>query len=152
MPAETDEIIGSLGRALVSDLAPGELPLYPSMLSQFQGAKGGRRGKSSSDDQLLGFGAAEALTMLTPVILAFTSGFWQALVAEAAHGSAHGLVEYVRSHRPGHHQPTVPALTADQLKLVREVAEREAGRLKLPKDQAGLLTDAMIGALSGARA
>jgi len=149
MTAEADEIVGSLGRALVSDLAPEELPLYPSMLSQFRDAKGGRRGKGSSDDQLLGFGAAEAMVMLTPVILAFANGFWQALVAEAAHGSAHGLVEYVKSHRPGHHEATVPPLTAEQLTMVRTVAEREAGRLKLPAEQAGLLSDAMIGALSG---
>ena len=62
---------------------PGHGDLYPSLLSQYQGAKRGRGGKSS-DDQLLGFGAAEALTMLTPVILSFTSSFWQALVAEGA--------------------------------------------------------------------
>jgi len=73
MPEETDEIVGSLGRELVSGLAPEELPLYPSLLSQFQGAKRGRGGKKSSDDQLLGFGAAEAMTMLTPVILSFTT-------------------------------------------------------------------------------
>jgi hypothetical protein len=53
MSEETDEIVGSLGRELVSDLAPEELPLYPSLLSQFQDAKRGRGGKSS-DDQVLG--------------------------------------------------------------------------------------------------
>jgi hypothetical protein len=45
MPEETDEIVGSLGPELVSDLAPEELPLYPSLLGQFQGAKrGGEQG------------------------------------------------------------------------------------------------------------
>ena len=81
MSEDTDVIVGSLGRELVSDLAPEELPLYPSLLSQFQDAKRSRGGKSS-DDQLLGFGAAEALTMLTPVILSFTSSFWQALALD----------------------------------------------------------------------
>ena len=84
MPEEIDEIVGSLGRELVSDLAPEELPLYPSLLGQFEGAKPGRGKKDSSDDQFLGFGGDEVLTMLTPVILSFTSGFWQALVAETA--------------------------------------------------------------------
>jgi hypothetical protein len=152
MPEETDEIVGSLGRELVSDLAPEELPLYPSLLSQFQGAKRGRRGKDSSDDQLLGFGAAEALTMLTPVILAFTSGFWQALVAEAGQSSAHGVLAYVRSHLPGHHEAAAPPLTLDQLKLVRTVAEREGRRLDISEAQVGLLTDAMVGALAGPQA
>jgi hypothetical protein len=152
MPEEADEIVGSLGRELVSDLAPEELPLYPSLLSQFQGAKRGRGGKESSDDQVLGFGAAEALTMLTPVILNFASGFWQALVAEAARSSAHGVVEYVRSHLPGHHEAATAPLTADQLRLVRTVAEREARRLDISEGQAGLLADAMIGVLTGPQA
>ena len=84
MPDDTDEIVGSIGRELVSRLAPEELPLYSSLVKQSQGARRGRGGKASSDDQLLGFGAAEAMTMLTPVILSFTGSFWQALVAEAA--------------------------------------------------------------------
>ena len=46
MPEETDEIVGSLGRELVSDLAPEELTLYPSLLSQFQRAKRGRVARS----------------------------------------------------------------------------------------------------------
>jgi hypothetical protein len=152
MPERADEIVGALGRELVSDLAPEELPLYPSLLSQFQGAKRSRGGKKSSDDQFLGFGAAEALTMLTPVILAFTSNVWQALVAEAAQSAAHGIVEYVRSHLPGHHQTVAPPLTADQLQLVRTVAEREARQLDISEGQAGLLADAMIGILAGPQA
>jgi hypothetical protein len=152
MPEQTDEIVGSLGRELVAVLAPEELPLYPSLLSQFQGAKRGRGGKRSSDDQFLGFGAAEALTMLTPVILAFTSSVWQALVAEAAQSAAHGVVDYVRSHLPGHHEAAAPPLTADQLQLVRTVAERQARRLGISEGQAGLLADAMMGVLAGPQA
>jgi hypothetical protein len=150
MADETDgEVVSSLSRELVSGLAPEELPLYPSLLSQFQHAKSakGKRGNKSSDDQLLGFGGAEAITMLTPVILAFTNGFWQALVAEAAKGSAHGVLTYVRAHLPGHHE-AAPPLTDDQLRLVRTIAEREALRLDLPEGQAGLLADAMMGALA----
>jgi hypothetical protein len=150
MADETDEIVASVGRELVSHLAPEELPLYPALLSQFQGAKGGRGRKAASDDQLLGFGAAEALTMLTPVILNFTFCFWQALMAEAAKNSAHGVLAYVRSHLPGHHKAGQgpPQLTPDELQLVRSVAEREALRLDLSKKRAGLLADAMVGVLA----
>jgi hypothetical protein len=150
MSEETDDIIESLGRELVSDLAPEELPLYPSLLSQFQGAKRGRRSKSS-DDQLLGFGAAEALTMLTPVILSFTSSFWQGLVSEVADSSAHGVLEYIKAHLPGHDK-AAPPLTPDQLQLVRTVAEREARRLDVPEGEAGLLADAMVGLLAAPEA
>ena len=87
--------------------------------------------------------------MLTPVILSFTSCFWQALVAEAAQSSAHGVLAYVRAHLPGHHEAAAPPLTPDQIQLVRTVAEREARRLDISEAQVGLLTDAMVGAMTG---
>ena len=149
MADDTNEIVGSVGRELVSHLAPEELPLYPSLLSQFQDAKGGRGRKGSSDDQLLGFGAAEAVTMLTPVILNFTRDFWKALIEQAAQESVHGVVEYVRAHLPGHHAVGgPPQLTPDQLQLLRTVAEREARRLDMSGKRAGLLADAMVGVLT----
>ena len=112
MPDDTDEIVGSIGRELVSRIAPEELPLYPSLVQQSQGAKRGRVGGASSDDQLLGFGAAEAMTMVTPVILSFTGSFWKALVAEAAHDSVHGVIEYLKAHLPGRHEAAAaPPLT-----------------------------------------
>jgi hypothetical protein len=149
MADESAEVVRSVGLELVSRLAPEELPLYPSLVSQFQGAKRGRGGKASSDDQLLGFGAAEAVTMLTPVVLSFTSSFWQALVAEAARSSVHGVLECVKAHLPGRHEAAAgPPLTPGQLQLVRTVAEREARRLDVSESQAGLLADAMVGVLT----
>ena len=96
MPDDTDEIVGSIGRELVSRLTPEELPLYSSLVKQSQDPRRGRGGKASSEDQLLGFGAAEAMTMLTPVILSFTGSFWKALVAEQRQNSAHGVVSTSR--------------------------------------------------------
>lgn len=149
MPNNTDEIVGSIGRELVSRLAPEELPLYPSLVKQSQAAKHGRGGRASSDDQLLGFGAAEAMTMFTPVILTFSGSFWKALVAEAAQDSAHGVIERLKGHLPGRHETAAAApLTPVQLQLVRTVAEREARRLDISESQAGLLADAMVGVLT----
>jgi hypothetical protein len=149
MPDNTDEIVGSIGRELVSRLAPEELLLYPSLVKQSQGAKRGRGGRASSDDQLLGFGVAEAMTMLTPVILTFSGSFWKALVAETAQNSAHGVIEHLKAHLPGHHEAAAAApLTPVQLQLVRTVAEREARRLDISESQAGLLADAMVGVLT----
>jgi hypothetical protein len=88
VPDETDgEVVSSLSRELVSGLAPEELPLYPSLLSQFQHAKSakGKRGKKSSDDQLLGFGGAEAITMRTASTTIVPA---PATVAQASGGSA----------------------------------------------------------------
>jgi hypothetical protein len=149
MAEETDEVVGPLSRELVSGLAPEELPLFPSLLSQFQGTERGRGGQKSSNDQVLGFGGGEALTILTPVILSFTQAFLLAVLAETTLGSAHSVLDYIRAHFAGGHEAAaVPPLTPDQLQLVRTVAEREARRLDVPKDQVGLLANAMIGALA----
>jgi|SRR5712691_5360488 len=152
MPEQAEEIVGSIGRELVSDLAPEELPLYPSLLREFRRGKPSGGGRKQSDDQFLGFGTGEAMTMLTPVVLAFASSVWQALVAEAAQSASHAVVEHVRSRLLGHHGAAAPPLTAGQLKLVRKVAEREAGRLGISEGQAGLLADAMMGVLAGPQA
>ena len=149
MPGETDEIVRSIGQELVSRIAPEELPLYPSLVSQFQDANRGRRSKASSDDQILGFGAGEVVTLLTPVILSFTRSFWDAIVAQAAQTALHGVLQQLQAHRPGQRNgpAETPRFTEAQIQLVRTVAEHEAGRLNLSKKQAGLLADAMVGVL-----
>ena len=149
MPGETDEIVRSIGRELVSRIAPEELPLYPSLVSQFQDAKRARRSKASSDDQILGFGAGEVVTLLTPVILSFTRSFWDAIVAQAAQTALHGVLQQLQAHRPGQRNgpAETPRFTEAQIQLVRTVAEQEACRLNVSKKQAGLLADAMVGVL-----
>jgi len=150
MAEETDQVVASLGRGLVLYLAPEELPLYPSLLSEFHGGKRGRGRKRSSDDQLLGFGAAEAMTMITPVILTFSRGFWEALIEETAGDPMRRLADCVRAHLPGHDEAgrVPPPLTPEQLQLVRTVAEREARQLDLSEKRARLLADAMVGVLT----
>lgn len=148
MSDEADEVIESIGKELVSRIAPEELPLYPSLANQFLRARGGRRRNASSDDQILGFGAGEAVTLITPVILMFSRGFWEALMAETAKPAVNGLLQQVKVHLSGRRAvPELTPFTTDQIQLVRAVAEKEASRLNVSKRQAGLLADAMVGAL-----
>lgn len=149
MADETAEIVRPVGLELVPRLAPEELPVYSSLVSQSQGATRGGGRKASSDDQLLGFGVAEAVTVLTPIILSFTSSFWQAFVAEAARSSAHGVVEYVKAHLQGRREfAGGPPLPLGRLQLVRTMAEREARQLDISASRAGLFADAMAGVLT----
>ena len=53
--------------------------------------------------QVPGFRGTRALTMLTSVILSITESFCHDLAAEAAESSAHGVLEYLKAHLPGHH-------------------------------------------------
>ncbi|MGD0554895.1 MAG: hypothetical protein ABSA93_07940 [Streptosporangiaceae bacterium] len=149
MPAETDEIVRSIGLELVSRMAPEELPLYPSLADQFQDAKRARKSNKSSDDQILGFGAGEVVTLLTPVILSFTRSFWDAILAQAAQTALHGVLQQLQAHRPGQRSSPgeTPHFTEAQIRLLRKVAEQEAGRLNVSKKQAGLLANAIVGVL-----
>jgi hypothetical protein len=147
MRDEGEEIVRSIGLELVSRLAPEELPLYPSLVSEFEGRDGGRS-NASSDDQILGFGTGEVAILMTPVILSFTRSFWDALVAQAAENVLNGVVRRLRRARHQHAPQDPPRLSAEQLHLVRKVAEQETSRLHIPKDQAGLLADALVGALA----
>jgi hypothetical protein len=151
MAGETDEVVRSIGLELVTRLAPEELPLYPSLAAE-SNAPRGAGGRGSSEDQLLGFGAGEAMVLLTPVILSFTRSFWQALLDETAHAALDGVLRRLRAIRTGHQHGAEdpPPLTAEQLRLVRTVAEREAHQLDIPDRQAGLLADAMVGVLTTA--
>jgi hypothetical protein len=92
------------------------------------------------------------MMLLTPVILSFTRDFWQALMNEAAHTAVDGVLRRLRARRAGHQHAAEgpPPLTAEQLQLVRTVAEREARRLDVSEGQAGLLADAMVGVLTAA--
>jgi hypothetical protein len=151
MPEETDEMVRSIGQDLVSQFAPEELPLYPSLVSQFESGNGGRHGHKPSDDQILGFGVGEAVILLTPVILSFARAFWNALLEETAHTALHSALERAQARRVRHNQdpPGPQEFTTEQLQLIRSVAVREAGRLKnIPKGQAGLLADAVVGVLA----
>ena len=79
MPNELDDTVRSIGLDLVSRLAPEELLLYPSLVSQFQSRDIDR--DEGSRDQILGFGTGEIVLLMTPMILKFTSGFWDAFIA-----------------------------------------------------------------------
>jgi hypothetical protein len=148
MPNELDDTVRSIGLDLVSRLAPEELLLYPSLVSQFQSRDIDR--DEGSRDQILGFGTGEIVLLMTPMILKFTSGFWDAFIAEAARDALDGVVRQIQQVRAAreHKAQDIPPLTAAQLQLVRKVAEQETRRMKISKDQAALLTDALVGALA----
>ena len=149
-----DEIVRSISLELVSRLVPEELPLFKTLTDQFEHGNRRRR-KESPDDPVLGFGAGEVVALMTPVILSFTQGFWDALMAKAADITFVGVVKEIRQLRSGNDEApgAIPPLTAEQLQLIRKVADQETRRLAgLPEAQARLLTDALVGALTSPQA
>ena len=172
MSSADDELVQALSAELVAQLAPEELPLFDSMVKQAAQAKG-YRGKAAKD-QVLGFGGAEAITMLTPVLMQFCQGFWETLLKQVGDTVADQIVQRLserfreKFEKPGKDakgkkdaigsareakpeaapaDPLAPELTVAAAQRVRKTALLQAERLGLGADQSQLLADAVVGAL-----
>jgi hypothetical protein len=69
-----------LTRVLVAKVAPEECVVFP-VLSRAYFTPGGK----GREDEELGFGDAEAVTLLTPVVMAAVDGVTQELIADLIH-------------------------------------------------------------------
>ena len=154
-----NQLIAELARDLISQTVPQELPLFRANSEAFfsnpEKLLAGQKGK----DEMLGFGVGEAITMLSPVILAVTSEVIKFLTEElkkTMKDESSALVgEYVKKmfkkFRTDEKKENTPApLTPDQLAQVRELALKKARHLKLSDARCKLLADALVGSLATA--
>ena len=150
-----NQTVTEVARDLLAQLAPQEKALFrPISESYFKNPE-----KTLSDnqakDEMLGFGAAEAVTLLTPVILAVSGDVVKFLFAEAQKAmqseSSNLINETVKSwfgkFRQKDDKKSPPPLTAEQMEQVRKVAVLKAKQLKLSEKNTKLLADAIVGSL-----
>ncbi|MBI3536520.1 MAG: hypothetical protein HY070_02995 [Chloroflexi bacterium] len=154
----SNQLVSDLARDLISQAAPQELPLFRANSEayfkdskKFLETRGGK-------DEMLGFGAGEAITFVTPAALMVTSAVVQFIAAEvlkaAKTESAAILNERVKQlfkkFRPPEKIETKPSvtLTTDQLAQVRKIALEKAKQLELSEEKANLLADSLIGSLA----
>ncbi len=152
-----NQLIADLTRDIVAQTAPQELPLFRIMsAAYFKNPDQVLKGQSGKDE-MLGFGVAEAVVMLTPSILAIMSQVVNFVMAEVqnsvATNSADVIADLVskmfKKFRPAEKkdQENLPALTTEQLTRVRNMAYQEARKLVLSDAQADLLADSIVGSL-----
>ncbi len=156
--AEQKQLVADLARDVVLQAAPQELPLF-RLTSQayFQNPEKALQ-KQAGKDELLGFGAAEAVILLTPVVLAVMTDvlkFVMEAVQKSIKEEGSGLVsdavkQMFKRFRSQEKQETHgPApLTPEQLTQVRKLAYERARQFQLSEAKAGLLADAMVGGLA----
>ena len=150
-----NQTVTEVARDLLAQLAPQEKALFrPISESYFKNPE-----KTLSDnqakDEMLGFGSAEAVTLLTPVILAVSGDVVKFLFAEAQKAmqseSSNLINETVKSwfgkFRQKDDKKSPPPLTAEQMEQVRKVAVLKAKQLKLSEKNTKLLADAIVGSL-----
>jgi hypothetical protein len=152
-----EQIISSVAHDLVAVLAPEEMPLFPANSRAFFMEKQ-KAAKPAGRDDMLGFGTAEAISLLTPVAMSVASEVIKFVTEEVKKSlkteSSTAIGDLVKSifkkYRPAGENGTRPApvrLSMDQLQEVHKMAFEKARQLKLSEARARRLADALIGDL-----
>jgi hypothetical protein len=147
------ELTIELARHAVHQVAPGELPLFRSLSERYIRQHGRDLRTQAPRDELLGFGAGEAVALLTPIAFAIAAEVVGALLVEfkerLAERGADKLVSELDGllARVGLGGDDTLEFTQKQRDHVRAVALAKACELGLSPERARLLADAIVGAL-----
>lgn len=157
-----DELIRSMARRVVAEVAPAELPLFEDGAAAFLAAPRPLSAVARPRDEALGFGAAGAVAFLTPIALAIVKEVLEQVTAVARQEVGGGAAGAVRRalrwllralHLDAPAPPAaVPALSVDQLSLVRARIHARALDAGVPEEQARLMADAVVGQLAVSQA
>lgn len=149
-------LVADMARDLLSRLAPQEKALFKSISESYFKDPEKTVAEQKAKDELLGFGAAEAVTLITPIVLAVSSDVLKFLFAEAQKAmqseSTTLINETVESwfgkFRQKEDKKAPPPLTTEQLEQVRKIAVKKAKQLKLSEKNTKMLADAIVGSLA----
>jgi hypothetical protein len=139
-----------LSRAVIGDVAPAELKLFEVMRQAYE--KDPRRGDiRGSGDEPLGFGVAEAATLMTPVVLAISEHIVTELAGDlvkplarsAAERILHWLAKLIRR------EPDAEPLTPEQFAKIEAAVHMTAHRKGVSKQRADDLAAAVLAHLKG---
>jgi len=152
---ETRMLLCDVGRDIVADIAPQELPIFPAVSSAWiadpdDAIKRSRRGEAP-----LGFGAEAAFTFLTAAVLYVLTEVVKMLAESAKKAVAEGLEReatalvtamFKRFRRPGQ-SPVPRELVEAQFSAVRATVVSAGREMHLPDDQIEMLVKAVTAQL-----
>lgn len=150
------QLVTDVAREWLAEVAPQERALFRSISEAYFQNPDKVISEQAGKDELLGFGAAEAATLITPILLAMSSEVLKYLFAEAQKAmqneSTNLINEKVKSwfnkFRQKEDKKSPPPLTSEQLEQVRKIAVKKAQQLKLSEKNSKLLADAIVGSLA----
>jgi hypothetical protein len=151
-----NQTVSDVSKDLITQLEPQEKALFKPISQAYFKNPEKTLSENQAKDEMLGFGAAEAVTLLTPVVLAVSGAVIRFLLAEAQKAvqseSSDLINETVKGWfgkiRPPEDKKSPPPLTPDQLEQVRKIAMQKAKQLKLSDKNTKLLADAIVGSLA----
>jgi hypothetical protein len=152
--ATQNQLISDIAHELITEIAPGELPLFPVTSEvYFENLDKGLK-LLEPTDEMLGFGSDTAITFLTPVVLALTTKvviFLADKVRESIKEASGELVtkfikEMFKSIPPTEEQEkkTPLILSREQLSQLRQLIFETAKHLRLPSDKTESLVNAIV--------
>jgi hypothetical protein len=155
--AMPNQVIADVARDLISQLAPQELPVFRAhSQAYFSDPKKVLKEQAGKDD-MLGFGAGEAIALVTPIVLPVVAEVVTFLATEikksiTAEGStliSEQVKKMFKKFRPvDKKESDPPPLTSEQLTYVRKLAFEKARQLKLSEARSNLLADSVVGSLT----
>ena len=154
--SENNQLAAELTKDLLTQLAPQEKALFRSISESYFKDPEKTLADQRARDEMLGFGAAETITLLTPILLSVSDDVIRFLFAEAQKAmqseSSSLISETVKSwfgrFRQDADKKSPPPLTPEQLEQVRKIAVKKAQQLKLSEKNTKMLADAIVGSLA----
>jgi hypothetical protein len=151
--SDQNQLITDVARDIVMQTAPEELPLFRATSAvYFKNPDKVLKGQTSKDE-MLGFGAGEAVVMLTPYVLVVVTEVVRFVIAQVQQSVATESADLINNivkklfKRVRPEENDLLPLTPAQLTQVRKVAYESACRLNLPDNKASLLADAIKGSM-----
>ena len=151
-----ESVVAEVARDLVAQVAPEELPIFRENSAVYFADPDRALAPQAAADDMLGFGAGDVVTLVTPVALLLVTEVLKAVGSElgksAGKQGADALSSLAgrvfRKFRGGADANAAPPLLRpEQLPEFRRRALERARILGLPEYEAGLLVDALMGSL-----
>ena len=145
---DQDQFIASIAHDVVAQIAPQELPLFPTLSeAYFKNPRQMLKGQEGKEEPL-GFGIeVVSAFLMSPFVLAIVNDVVQALTQEVKEsGAVRKLLEklHIVKKRAG---KLITPFSPEQMEQVHQVTILKARQFKLSDAQAQLLADALVGRL-----
>jgi hypothetical protein len=154
-----NELVIDITHDFIAQVAPDELSLFPGLSQKYRKNPEQFTGHEADKDQMLGFGLAEVILILTPIVMK--------IVTEALTYSNEKVVDSAvdaflakcwsavrKLLRIAPRPKEVPNYTSEQLVQIRATIIRAAHsfkQLSIPEEQAQLLAEIAVGKLATAQ-
>ena len=148
--AEANELIASVARDVLADVAPQEIPIFPAVSRAYFADPDRALKRRHAGDTALGFGADALAVLMTPILLHILSEVWDILIEAAKKAVTDGLAKEIPEALKamfkgfGRSAASMPSpLGKAQLELIRDSVLAEARKLQLPDDKIEAIANAV---------